>query len=181
MLKKDTNGVIQFREVGFFKKRRLFRFHTGKIYSQGEYEEEQYDILVTTQQYKPVAVMSDKSKNKTWWMFKNEFYWEDEGFTENEVKALILDKVQQKKRKIENAIARTSNQKIKPANGRQPIPDNVKMFVWQRDNGRCVKCGSQEKLEYDHIIPIAKGGSNTTRNIQLLCEKCNRSKGANLF
>jgi 5-methylcytosine-specific restriction endonuclease McrA len=63
---------------------------------------------------------------------------------------------------------------------RQPIPDSVKMFVWRRDNGRCVVCGSQEKLEYDHIIPISMGGSNTERNIQLLCEKHNRSKGGNL-
>ena len=54
------------------------------------------------------------------------------------------------------------------------------MFVWRRDNGRCVVCGSQEKLEYDHIIPISMGGSNTERNIQLLCEKHNRSKGGNL-
>jgi 5-methylcytosine-specific restriction endonuclease McrA len=63
---------------------------------------------------------------------------------------------------------------------RQPIPDDVKMFVWQRDGGRCVKCGSQENLEYDHIIPVSKGGSNTARNIQLLCEKCNRTKGAKI-
>ena len=62
-----------------------------------------------------------------------------------------------------------------PTRKRQPIPDDVKMFVWQRDGGRCVQCGSQENLEYDHIIPVSKGGSNTARNIQLLCEKCNRS------
>jgi len=41
-----------------------------------------------------------------------------------------------------------------------------------------VKCGRQERLEYDHIIPLVKGGSNTERNIQLLCESCNRSKGS---
>ena len=67
-----------------------------------------------------------------------------------------------------------------PVRDRLPIPDDAKLFVWQRDNGRCVICGSQEKLEYDHIIPISKGGSNTARNIQLLCEKHNRSKGADL-
>jgi len=39
---------------------------------------------------------------------------------------------------------------------------------------------SKEKLEYDHISPIAKGGSNTEPNIQLLCEKCNRKKGATI-
>ncbi|MFT3894078.1 MAG: HNH endonuclease [Anaerolineales bacterium] len=67
-----------------------------------------------------------------------------------------------------------------PIYERQQIPDDVKMFVWQRDGGRCVKCRSQVNLEYDHIIPVSKGGSNTARNIQLLCENCNRAKGANL-
>ncbi len=60
------------------------------------------------------------------------------------------------------------------------ISSNTKIAVWRRDNGQCVECGSKEKLEYDHIIPISKGGSNTERNIQLLCEKCNRKKSANI-
>ena len=63
---------------------------------------------------------------------------------------------------------------------RKPIPKNVKMYVWQRDQGRCVDCGSKERLEYDHIIPVSKGESNTDRNIQLLCEHCNRSKGSSI-
>ncbi len=63
---------------------------------------------------------------------------------------------------------------------RETIPQNVKDKVWQRDNGTCVKCGSKEKLEFDHIIPFSKGGSSTYRNIQLLCESCNRKKYNNL-
>ena len=63
---------------------------------------------------------------------------------------------------------------------REYIPSDVKIFVWRRDEGRCVECGSQERLEYDHIIPITKGGSNTARNLQLLCERCNRKKGASI-
>ena len=63
---------------------------------------------------------------------------------------------------------------------RERIPDNVRLFVWQRDQGKCVRCGVSEKLEFDHMIPIAKGGSNTERNIQLLCESCNRSKGVSI-
>jgi 5-methylcytosine-specific restriction endonuclease McrA len=59
---------------------------------------------------------------------------------------------------------------------REPIPEDVKFAVWRRDGGRCVICGSKEKLEFDHIIPVSKGGSNTVRNIQLLCESCNRKK-----
>jgi hypothetical protein len=59
---------------------------------------------------------------------------------------------------------------------RQHIPNNIKLFVWQRDGGRCVVCGSNKNLEFDHDIPVSKGGSNTARNIRLLCEVCNRSK-----
>jgi 5-methylcytosine-specific restriction endonuclease McrA len=63
---------------------------------------------------------------------------------------------------------------------REPIPESVRLFVWQRDGGQCVKCGSRARLEFDHIIPLAAGGSNTERNIQLLCEPCNRSKGSTI-
>jgi HNH endonuclease len=63
---------------------------------------------------------------------------------------------------------------------RQPIPTEVKDRVWRRDEGRCVNCGSQVNLEFDHVIPLAMGGSNTERNIQLLCERCNRAKGHEL-
>tara|TARA_B100000029_G_scaffold358386_1_gene351207 strand:+ start:61 stop:510 length:450 start_codon:yes stop_codon:yes gene_type:complete len=59
---------------------------------------------------------------------------------------------------------------------RKPIPQNVKDKVWNRDGGKCVECGSNENLEFDHIIPFSKGGANTYRNLQLLCEHCNRSK-----
>jgi 5-methylcytosine-specific restriction endonuclease McrA len=60
---------------------------------------------------------------------------------------------------------------------REPIPEEVRVFVWRRDQGKCVSCGSNQNLEFDHIIPVSKGGANTSRNIQLLCESCNRAKG----
>ena len=59
---------------------------------------------------------------------------------------------------------------------REPIPEDVKFEVWRRDGGKCVICGSQKNLEFDHIIPFSKGGSSTARNLQLLCQDCNRHK-----
>ena len=56
------------------------------------------------------------------------------------------------------------------------ISQSVKDDVWNRDGGVCVQCGSNQNIEFDHIIPHSKGGSNTYRNIQLLCEPCNRTK-----
>lgn len=59
---------------------------------------------------------------------------------------------------------------------REAIPSEVKITVWERDNGKCVNCDSKESLEYDHIIPVSKGGANSVTNIQLLCLPCNRKK-----
>lgn len=63
---------------------------------------------------------------------------------------------------------------------RRSIPQKVREDVWRRDDAKCVDCGSRERLEYDHIVPLSRGGSNTARNIELRCETCNRRKGASI-
>jgi tellurite resistance protein len=56
------------------------------------------------------------------------------------------------------------------------IPREVRQRVWQRYGGRCAECGASQYLEFDHIVPVAKGGSNSDANVQLLCRKCNLGK-----
>ena len=59
------------------------------------------------------------------------------------------------------------------------IPGDIQREVYERDNGKCVKCGSNENLHFDHILPFSKGGSSkVASNIQLLCAKHNLQKGA---
>jgi len=65
-------------------------------------------------------------------------------------------------------------------------PEWAKSAVFHRDKGRCVICKSDltrvlsqtEKIQYDHIVPLARGGMNCVTNLQLTCAKCNGSKGA---
>ena len=60
---------------------------------------------------------------------------------------------------------------------RRIIPTWVKLEVWKRDGGKCVRCGATEDLHFDHTIPWSKGGSSATpENIQLLCGKHNLQK-----
>jgi hypothetical protein len=56
------------------------------------------------------------------------------------------------------------------------VPARVKREVWMRDKGRCQWpldsggiCGSTLRLELDHIVPRARGGSSTPENLRVVC------------
>lgn len=68
----------------------------------------------------------------------------------------------------------------KKEGNRSTIPMDIATAVWNRDGGKCCFCGSSENLEFDHIIPISKGGATTFRNLQLLCKNCNIKKSDNI-
>jgi hypothetical protein len=56
--------------------------------------------------------------------------------------------------------------------------------IKRRDNHACLYCRISVAaephllLEVDHIMPVSKGGLSVPENLQTLCWKCNRSKGA---
>ncbi len=64
------------------------------------------------------------------------------------------------------------------------IPFELKMRVVRRDNYTCQQCGKHLKdneVEFDHIIPVAKGGSTEEHNIRLTCYDCNREKTDKIY
>lgn len=64
------------------------------------------------------------------------------------------------------------------------MTSSLREHIKQRDNYTCKNCGLSTHdepnllLEIDHIIPISKGGLTAKTNLQTLCWKCNRKKGA---
>jgi HNH endonuclease len=61
------------------------------------------------------------------------------------------------------------------------IPSWMKLEVWKRDRGCCVKCETTSGLHFDHIIPYSKGGSSKDpKNVQILCGRHNLSKRDNI-
>ena len=51
---------------------------------------------------------------------------------------------------------------------------------YNSQKGKCWHCGVELNGVYhvDHLIPLAKGGTNAANNIVCACAKCNLSKGA---
>jgi len=57
---------------------------------------------------------------------------------------------------------------------------SIKERLYEEQNHLCKGCGTQFDiwhLEFDHIVPKAKGGGDYYKNYQLLCGSCNRIKG----
>lgn len=59
------------------------------------------------------------------------------------------------------------------------ISFKTKIRVVRRDNHTCQECSKHlkdDEVEFDHIIPVSKGGSSEEHNIRLTCYDCNRDK-----
>lgn len=73
------------------------------------------------------------------------------------------------------------------AGQRALMTSQLRNKIKERDNFKCCSCslGIEDEpnllLEIDHKIPLSKGGITTYDNLQTLCWKCNRTKGAKIL
>lgn len=52
------------------------------------------------------------------------------------------------------------------------IPKSVKEIVWERDNHRCIFCGSPQAMPEAHILSRSNGGMGVEENIITVCRRC---------
>ncbi len=97
--------------------------------------------------------------------------------------AAVLDRaldaliVQLEKRKL---AATGHPRRSKVARGRR-IPADVRRAVRERDGDRCTftsesgkRCEERADLEFDHVVPVARGGESTAENVRLCCAAHNQ-------
>ena len=65
--------------------------------------------------------------------------------------------------------------------GSRTIPSDVKRLVRERDGEQCAfvsdtgqRCTARGRLEFDHILEVARGGTSTVDNVRLLCRAHNQ-------
>lgn len=177
MLNRDTTA--RFEKSGFWIFAE-YRLVGERVRSKRGWNVARAKRVLAEQVETPVMLHEDPARRRRWWLFRDEVYWEEDDLDAVEVKALALERLTKNDRRIRRAVAMMEQASAFTAPTREGISDEVKVFVWNRDGGRCVACGSKERLEFDHVIPLALGGANTARNLQLLCETCNRAKGASI-
>lgn len=67
--------------------------------------------------------------------------------------------------------------KAKPQYKKDKIGRKLSTRVMERDEYRCVTCGTHKNLTCDHIVPESKGGPTSFDNLQTMCRSCNSRKG----
>jgi hypothetical protein len=157
---------------------RRLRFAAGPIACERSLSRGAVAAQAREQALQPVAVAAVADGGRCYWWFRDRFWWEDDGLDAADVMALALERDRRRERRLERARATLASESTAVA--RPGIPLAVKRAVWERCGGRCAECGAADLLEFDHVIPLAMGGSGGERNLQLLCAECNRSKGARL-
>lgn len=179
MLRRAEN-VTLYHRPGFWTRKGPAELTIGrKVYLiGGKMTKPEYAELHNKQRQFPVFVA--RIGGRRYWRFRNKFYWENEGLKAEEVYALLVTKEQRKRQQIDRAQATVAIGSEPRGAVRRAIPDDLKQYIWTRDGGRCQSCGSTTELQFDHIIPLAMGGSSNAENLQILCGPCNRSKSAGL-
>lgn len=69
--------------------------------------------------------------------------------------------------------------KQRPKSKRRAISKKLRLLILERDGFKCCLCGRtarETKLEVDHKVPVAKGGTDSLNNLWTLCIDCNRGK-----
>jgi len=87
MIRKEKKGG--FVESGTLSKK--YQFSINKKISKAKLSKSKYNSLLQLQSLDPVKIMTDQEKHRTWWMYQDGFYIENEGMSGDDVKAFAME------------------------------------------------------------------------------------------
>ena len=169
-LRKVSNWYVE--SYGFWRTRWKIFFTKTQYFELADGDFQQAKKRVESS---GVCLIGYDGDRALWWTSVG-IFWADRALSDDDVSLLVWDR----QRRQDSRLNRLRKIRIRDDDlvetRRERIPQEVQAFVWRRDEGRCVQCGSQDELQFDHIIPVARGGGNTIENVQILCGGCNRQK-----
>jgi hypothetical protein len=177
-LRRDVHASVTADTWRFLWRRDRRYWFQGTGCPPHRISQEQYVRMSEAQERGPVLVATSVDRQYWWW--NDEFYWDNGRYSADDVRAVVLKNQRQNRQRVEQAHMALAASGDPARHRRDAIPEEVRRFVFQRDGGACRKCGSRELLQFDHIIPVALGGSSEPENLQLLCSTCNREKSDRL-
>jgi len=176
VLRRAENVTMRHR-VNLFTRRGRVELTVGRstYYVGSKVRKDELNAAFATSDRNPVKV--GRVKERQYWWFRGRWFWDNDNLLPEQVFALLDTRDRRQASTIARAhtIANSPSQPVQYRRG--AIPRDVKELVWARDGGRCGTCGSISELQFDHIIPVSRGGSSEPENLQVLCGPCNRRKG----
>ncbi len=170
-LRKVSSGRIEKSGYWIFS---AWRFFTTKTQcftlSRREYRQAAHRLESSG------AASIGRDGDRALWWTEGGLFWADTELSDEDVELLVWDRRRRQDSRLDRLRKIRAREEELVEARRERIPDEVKAFVWERDDGRCVTCAAEDDLQFDHVIPAAKGGGVSMDNIQILCGDCNRQK-----
>ena len=148
-------------------------------------QDEVQNVLQAIQKFSTNGEIKQTQNDGRLWFFKGKLIWanrparndhdydliclriEEHVYSENDEILRLKKRISRMRRIIDKDF-----QRIK----RRQIDEDILAFVLQRDKNCCL-CGAEEELQFDHILPVSKGGNDEPENLRILCLTCNSSRG----
>lgn len=146
-----------------------------RLHSAGHHldcSERRFARLSATQLQRPVFMT--KKDGRVWWWYLNRCWWDNADLRPRELEDVVL------RRDLERMLEADIRARARIAvlgeaaetDGVPAGPDSLHLSVWWRHRGRCVDCGSAERVNFDRIMATSRRSSDTPRNFELRCQKC---------
>jgi 5-methylcytosine-specific restriction endonuclease McrA len=99
-----------------------------------------------------------------------------------------LDAVIEKREKRKFAATTKPRTPVNRPGAKRYVPAHVRRAVWKRDGGQCTfvsqdgrQCGERNMVEFDHTVPVARGGRAAMDSMRLRCSAHNQFEAERVF